>query len=1509
MKIKTLLLPILIGCLVFPGIIRAKSEPDIMELHCKELKPITGFQITKADFDQKLSALRTKMNAKEPSNVRKESGSYMQKFEMQNLNLSNAQQVEDVSWNDGYIKLQFLTGNGRNVPTYYDLGKGVRLYNGNQLSITSMIKDISILSVGFAFDEGYSWTTSPTLNSGGEYEVSNNRLLCDKTTPSVLITTNSTVRIQSILVIYTIGNNSGDEYNDLVYLGNGTFKDPNFLGLRNWETDVFSYSSVEDTGNLQFDRSLFFVNPYGCANSPFSYLVGSCPEGCSQDLYVFPIKNHKVKGKTPLLIDMLYSGISYESMMGVGDFAMISYPIFQMLFGDPITGDKIGTFPTEWEKYPVMDKGVIYCPPRTMIAIQFSSEGESISVAFFEDLLNLAAIPGSDISQEYIESDIIYVGGPKETLRDKFSEVKEYKRNSNGSFSFNISNLEGLTISTSCTNYDDFVNNMISCNAVYGSRLGSELSLLNISNTIWMPWKGTYKVDISGDLSTVKFTTSTPRPSSVSLYLKGAFNNWKDETKYKFSRTSSGVYTLTLPQNVSGQWKIGDPNMIYNYGYNGAPNTSNMYEMEYAGRDCTLPLNKGDKLTIRIDEDIYTENPSLIIEKYSEPVEEQPEEPESETFTVNGITYITYPATNVFAVVDGHNAKGNVVLLESKELKGKTFKLSAVNANAFKSNLEITSVKMPESVKTIGDYAFSGCDNLQEVEFSSSLQVIGDYAFEKCTYLSEIKLPSSVTQIGMGVFSGCTDLTSLDFGNSKIISIPVSFVNGCERLVEVSIPNTVNTIGLGAFANTGLTTIGNSQYITSIEDNAFSGSNLKDFKFGKNLTKIGSAAFANTSLSRVTIPNTIKTLNAETFKNCSALAEIILPSSIANIGESAFENCTSLHSITIPHSVTSIGTNAFLNSGIVSIVIPDAVTELGEGSLSSSSLKSITLGTGITSLASQPISTTGMIKLSSTVPPLLSSQRLGCNPAVVIVPKGSGETYKKTNRWKDYNIIEENGEKAIVYLTSPGTLAQEIRMQTGKMPAQITNITIDGELNATDFAVIRSNMTACYDLNLSRITNTEIPANAFENKIILTNLTLSPKITRIGQRAFANCSLLSVSSFPEQLKVIEDEAFYNCATLTESLKVSNCESIGTNAFANCYGIQDINLSLTKLSELSDSLFENVQSLHSIKLPSSLSSIGRNAFRNTGIYDITLPSNIKVIESSAFENCALLSGIEIPDGVEKIGERAFAGTGLAMIDFPESLTTLSDEVLAECPDLMVVNLSSTLKELGNRALASRNISAISSPSSEPAITGINPFDKVNNYSCGLSIPGRSFTAYINAEYWGSFVGIRNNIDVSISGNIEVSYMDEEDYQYIISDKAALSPARAKALQTLKSNRGVSENKGYGRLFNGARLYRGEKSRTRYFFDKPANSRTFKVLYNDVDVTDQIDKTNMSYLAPEFTYDSSLVVIGDQDGVETIVDNIFTDSRIYNVHGICVGKSIENLPAGIYIRNGKKIVVSR
>ena len=293
--------------------------------------------------------------------------------------------------------------------------------------------------------------------------------------------------------------------------------------------------------------------------------------------------------------------------------------------------------------------------------------------------------------------------------------------------------------------------------------------------------------------------------------------------------------------------------------------------------------------------------------------------------------------------------------------------VTTIGEGAFCGCDSFTNINIPNSVTTIGKFAFSDCDSLTSINIPNSVTTIGDWAFSGCHSLTSINISNSVTTIGNGAFSHCDSLTSITIPSSvvTIIGNPFKSWHGnlynesknfiCEDNVLFN-KNKTTLIAYGAdipyIAKETNYTIPNS--VTTIGDHAFSGCYfLTSINIPNSVTTIGKGAFSGcSSLTSINIPNSVTTIGKDAFAYCASLTNINIPNSVTKIGECAFGGCESLTSINIPNSVTTIGKGAFSDcDSLTSINIPNSVTTIGKGAFSGcSSLTSINIPNSVTTI-------------------------------------------------------------------------------------------------------------------------------------------------------------------------------------------------------------------------------------------------------------------------------------------------------------------------------------------------------------------------------------------------------------------------------------------------------------------------------------------------------------------------------------------------------------------------------
>ena len=268
--------------------------------------------------------------------------------------------------------------------------------------------------------------------------------------------------------------------------------------------------------------------------------------------------------------------------------------------------------------------------------------------------------------------------------------------------------------------------------------------------------------------------------------------------------------------------------------------------------------------------------------------------------------------------------------------------------------LGLASAVIPETVVSIGDYAFAYRKNLSEIAIPSSVTAIGSYAFANCENLKTIEVSQSVKSIQSCVFKSCVSLTKATW--RTLVSVPDSVFENCSALADVKLSN-VAKIGERAFSGCiGLKEIILPQSLTEIGEYAFNKTALASITLPQSIDKVGNGWFSDCKyLETVNFDGKIKEIGESAFSGCISLKNIEIPSSVVNIGDSAFSSCISLKNIEIPSSVVSIGNSAFNScTSLKNIEIPSSVVSIGNAAFSGcSALSEVLFNEGLKAIGEE----------------------------------------------------------------------------------------------------------------------------------------------------------------------------------------------------------------------------------------------------------------------------------------------------------------------------------------------------------------------------------------------------------------------------------------------------------------------------------------------------------------------------------------------------------------------------
>ena len=178
-------------------------------------------------------------------------------------------------------------------------------------------------------------------------------------------------------------------------------------------------------------------------------------------------------------------------------------------------------------------------------------------------------------------------------------------------------------------------------------------------------------------------------------------------------------------------------------------------------------------------------------------------------------------------------------------------KVIAIDNNALYNSSSIQTINLPNTIKSIGSWAFAGDSSLTTINIPESVEWIGEGAFSM-SGLNSIHVPAKAAEWGMSLFQGCFNMTNVTF-DENITVIPERIFFYCERLKSVTLPESVRKIDIGAFsACDSLAHINFPANLDTIAFGAFTEAPLEEVIFPANLKSIQMRAFSRIAAEEIT---------------------------------------------------------------------------------------------------------------------------------------------------------------------------------------------------------------------------------------------------------------------------------------------------------------------------------------------------------------------------------------------------------------------------------------------------------------------------------------------------------------------------------------------------------------------------------------------------------------------------------------------------------------------------------
>lgn len=602
-----------------------------------------------------------------------------------------------------------------------------------------------------------------------------------------------------------------------------------------------------------------------------------------------------------------------------------------------------------------------------------------------------------------------------------------------------------------------------------------------------------------------------------------------------------------------------------------------------------------------------------------------------------------------------------------------TYQKLPVLSVSFSSCSEIKKIKLPETVTTLHDYSFKGCNNLCEITVSNENtkyqstygvlytkdgKTLVKYAARKTD--SSFTVPDTVENIAPYAFENCTDIVSVTLPES-LSRIDSTAFYGCFKLIEVingsSISVKASDYGLSAFeVHKGLSKLSDKNgylFYTHNGENYLLGYTGNDTKLvlpsnynGENYKIYKNAFYGKAALTDVAVPSSVNFIGFSAFEGCNTLTNVTLPfiGMTASEGESShfgyIFGATSYldNNKYIPLSLKKlvvtnaayIGSNAFYQCvGLKSIVIPESVVSIGNNAFRD-----------CTALSEIKFNATNCSDLASLN---YVFYNVGTSTDGITVTFG------------------DNVKRIPAYLFcaySSAFYAPNIK----------TVILGKGITSISPYA-----FAYCNKLTKITVPNTvtSIGSNSFAYCTALTGIDIPSSITSIGAYSFAYCSGLKIIEVPETVVSIGNGAFSDCTALTE---------IKFNA-ANCSDLPRDNYVFYNAGTGSDGITvifgDNVKRIPAWLFCPYITFEAPKPPVITNLKTVIIGKGVKNIGTFAFAFCSKITSVEIPSNVTSIGDSAFYDCdSLTSVVIGNSVTSIASFAFNSCASLTSIKYRGT-----------------------------------------------------------------------------------------------------------------------------------------------------------------------------------------------------------------------------------------
>lgn len=642
-------------------------------------------------------------------------------------------------------------------------------------------------------------------------------------------------------------------------------------------------------------------------------------------------------------------------------------------------------------------------------------------------------------------------------------------------------------------------------------------------------------------------------------------------------------------------------------------------------------------------------------------------------------TGVEYDSNGRRSIISTPTKLTNFVVPSSVEyIKGGD---SSKKSSFFNCRSSIVSVVFETGSKlsNIDEWVFAD-SSLQtiDMEACTELEQLSRGLFQNAANLSSIKFPKNLKRLRAGCFYLCSSLKAVTFPDS--LERIDAYEGGFNRMF---------------FKQLESVSISRESNLTAIYADAFMDSKLKYFYIPSKLTTITPSAFSNVPIERFEIDDrnpVFKTDGKVIFANSNNVTLFLVSSAVSGTFQ-------------VPSFVTKISSHCFRGGSVQKIILHNKITKIDNWAFASTDIVQFDYVSSITTIEHSTFKYAALLEtvnLSDTIISIGESAFYSCHKLKNIV---------LPSRLQKIDNLAFGNCESLTKLILPGTVTSMGQFVfTNCLPTfeldctQNDNFYLDngmffidsrhtlseyfGNSNRTDISI----PPECTSIALSVFENSNIRNVVFSNSAELNvgkgafylsevaHVTFPSSLKSLGDYCFKNCKQLETIIFQgNSITEIPSECFSGCTKLRDFVLPSSIEVINIKAFLSCTSIGDVLLDKTNVRTILAEAFKD-SGLSKIALPSTAETLDYSCFQNTKTTSFSAACNISMF---CLKNSVLLTTVTLKQCVVTIGDSAFEGcTELESVSLSASVESIRYYAFQSCAELSKFNieLNSNLNEI-------------------------------------------------------------------------------------------------------------------------------------------------------------------------------------------------------------------------------------